>query len=168
MLDFGELSCNIVDGLFYAKVLDAEGNETIVAIGGKQYEKVKELDPDNIQAKTKLFETLEQLEQHLSDPQRYAGQIVTCKEAEGKIFVLSNNKDQWLIAAGNEDNYDKHFAFPLTHTMEEIILHNLGKEPAVEILDQQGNKCIADIKHIDQNNTKISFNNYFTGKVTFN
>ncbi len=115
-----------------------------------------------------VFDTLAELNQYLTNPARYSGQIVTCRQAEGKIFVLSNDKNQWLIAAGNEENHDKHFSIPVTHTMEEVIEHNLGKKPSVEILDNSGSKCIADIQHIDDNNTKISFNDYFTGKITFN
>ncbi len=115
-----------------------------------------------------VFDTLDQLNQYLSNPARYAGQVVTCKQAEGKIFVLSNDKNQWLIAAGNEQNYDKHFSVPVIHKTEEVIEHNLGKKPSVQVIDEEGNKCIADIQHIDQNNTKVSFNDYFTGKITFN
>lgn len=115
-----------------------------------------------------VFDTLDQLNQYLANPARYAGQVVTCKEAEGKIFVLSNNKNQWLLASANPDNYDKHFTIPITHTLEEVIEHKLGKKPAVQIIDEHGNKCIADITHIDLNTTKISFNDYFSGKIIFN
>ena len=47
MLQLGEISCNIADGVFYTKILDKNGNEIIVSFGGKQYEKLKEFDPDS-------------------------------------------------------------------------------------------------------------------------
>ena len=44
-----------------------------------------------------VFETTTILNSYLTDDKRYAGMIVTCKEQEGKIFVLNNDKDEWLI-----------------------------------------------------------------------
>jgi len=43
-----------------------------------------------------VFETTSILNSYLTDDKRYAGMIVTCKEQEGKIFVLNNDKDEWL------------------------------------------------------------------------
>ena len=43
-----------------------------------------------------VFETTSILNSYLTDNKRYAGMIVTCKEQEGKIFVLNNDKDEWL------------------------------------------------------------------------
>ena len=44
-----------------------------------------------------VFETTSILNSYLTDDKRYAGMIVTCKDQEGKIFVLNNDKDEWLI-----------------------------------------------------------------------
>ena len=43
-----------------------------------------------------VFETTSSLNSYLTDDKRYAGMVVTCKEQEGKIFVLNNDKDEWL------------------------------------------------------------------------
>ena len=43
-----------------------------------------------------VFETTSILNSYLTDDKRYAGMIVTCKEQEGKIFVLNNAKNEWL------------------------------------------------------------------------
>ena len=43
-----------------------------------------------------VFETTSILNSYLTDDKRYAGMIVTCKDQEGKIFVLNNDKDEWL------------------------------------------------------------------------
>ncbi len=166
-LEFGQMAWNVADGTLYAKILNAQGEEEIITIAGEGFSSNIESKLTD-ELKIQVFDTLDEMDQFLTNPARHAGQMVLCKQAEGKIFVLSNDKNQWLIAAGNQENYDKHFSIPVTHTLEEVIEHNLGKKPSVQILDEHGNKCIADIQHIDQNNIKISFNNHFTGKVTFN
>jgi hypothetical protein len=166
-LEFGQMAWNVADGTLYAKILNAQGEEEIITIAGNGFS-------GNIESKLteelkiQVFDTLDELEQYLMSPARYAGQMVLCKEAEGKIFVLSNDKSQWLLAAGNEQNHDKHFKFHVTHTLEEIIEHNLGKKPAVQILGQDNAKCIADVEHINENQTKISWLDYFTGTIIFN
>ena len=43
-----------------------------------------------------VFETTSILNSYLTDNKRYAGMVVTCKEQEGKIFVLNNDKNEWL------------------------------------------------------------------------
>ena len=44
----------------------------------------------------KTFKTLIQLNDYLSDPVRYAGQIVTCEENEGVIYKLNNARTAWI------------------------------------------------------------------------
>ena len=43
-----------------------------------------------------VFETIVDRDTYLTNPLRYAGMIVSCKELEGKIFVLNNAMDTWL------------------------------------------------------------------------
>ena len=38
---------------------------------------------------------------YLSDATRYSGQIATCNEDEGKVFVLSVDRTQWLEVSGS-------------------------------------------------------------------
>ncbi len=54
MLDFGELSCNVADGIFYTKILDQNGEEIIVAIGGKQFEQLKEISEESLIPETQF------------------------------------------------------------------------------------------------------------------
>lgn len=49
---------------------------------------------------TAVFETLADLNAHLTDPTRYAGQIVTCEESEGTVYILNNTRDAWLTVSG--------------------------------------------------------------------
>ena len=46
------------------------------------------------------FETTADLNDYLTNPTRYAGQIVTCEEAEGTIYVLNNARDAWIAGGG--------------------------------------------------------------------
>lgn len=166
-LEFGQMAWNVVDGSLYAKILNSQGEEEVIIIAGNGFSNHIESELSE-KLKIRVFETLDELNQHLESASRYPGQVALCKEAEGQIFVLSNDMSQWLLAAGNEDYYDKHFVLHITHKLQEVIAHNLGKKPSVEILDEQGNKCIAEVQHLDENTTKISFIDPFSGKVTFN
>ncbi len=114
------------------------------------------------------FLTTELMNEYLLNPKRYAGQIATCQEEEGKLFVLSNSTNLWLIASGNEEDKDKNLVYMINHKIEETITHNLNKKPSVQVFNQAEEMCIADIKHIDENTTKINFFENFSGKVTFN
>ncbi len=114
-----------------------------------------------------VFDTLGAMNQYLSHEARYAGQIVSCKQAEGSIFVLSNDRSQWLVVSAGQ-TADKHFNISVTHSMQEIIQHNLGKKPAVQIISPGNEKVIADVEHMDENTTKVTFIDYFTGTVIFN
>ncbi len=114
------------------------------------------------------FLTRDLMDEYLLNPHRYAGQMATCNEEEGKLFVLSNSKNDWLLASANQEHHDKNVVYAVNHKLEETIEHNLGKTPAVQIFNTNNKKCIADIDHIDNNTTKIKFFDYFSGKITFN
>mgnify|MGYP001255336486 CR=1 FL=1 len=47
-----------------------------------------------------VFQTSAAMNTYLSNPLRYAGQIVSCLENEGKIFVLNNAQTIWTEIAG--------------------------------------------------------------------
>ncbi len=159
MMDFSELALNIADGILYAKCIDDSGKAVIVPVGGKQYNKIDDLKS------VIIFDTLHQMQEYLADNSRTPGQIASCLENQAELFVLSNDKSQWVRVTGEKD---KHFRFFVTHTLVEIIEHNLGKKPSVQILGLNNDKCIADVEHINDNQTKISFLDYFTGTIIFN
>ena len=74
---------------------------------------------------------------------------------------IKNKPDLSLIA-------DKNLVLPVNYKLFEIIAHNLGKEPAVSVLDSDNLEGLADIEHIDENTVKVTFSDYFTGKIVFN
>jgi len=112
-----------------------------------------------------VFPTEAAMLAYLDNEARYAGQIVACKDYEGSLFILNNAGDEWLLISGGDD---KHKTYTVEHSMEEIISHNLGKTPSVQIHDTAGDVCIAEIHHIDINTTRVNWQDYFSGTVTFN
>lgn len=74
---------------------------------------------------------------------------------------IKNKPDLSLIA-------DKNLVLPVNYKLFEVIAHNLGKQPAVSVLDSDNLEGLADIEHIDDNTVKVTFSNYFTGKIVFN
>ena len=48
-----------------------------------------------------VFDNISQKTAYLSSARRYAGQVVSCLEEEGRIFVLNNARDEWIEVSGN-------------------------------------------------------------------
>lgn len=74
---------------------------------------------------------------------------------------ITNKPDLSLIA-------DKNLVLPVNYKLFEVIAHNLGKQPAVSVLDSDNKEVLADIEHIDDNTVKVTFSDYFSGKILFN
>ena len=55
----------------------------------------KSLDPDVV------FNTTQQMNSYLNNAVRYAGQVVSCLQQQGKIFILSNDRTRWLQVSGS-------------------------------------------------------------------
>ncbi len=122
-----------------------------------------------------VFDTFDLMQAYLSSPRRYAGQLVTCREKEGFLFVLNQERDEWLQFEG-----DKFFVAFVNHAKEITINHNLNKRPAVTVLNQvdkdvEGGETIVeesmvlcDVIYVDANTTKLRFEEYHTGRVLFN
>ncbi len=94
---------------------------------------------------------------------------IKSKQVEAESYELEIREEEELKSEElNPDEIDKHYTYPITHSKLAIINHNLNKKPAVQVEDSDGEHCIANIKHIDLNNTRVEFEDYFTGKITFN
>ena len=49
-----------------------------------------------------VFETLAEMETYLTNALRHVGQIATCQETEGIIYIMNNNRDAWVtVDAGS-------------------------------------------------------------------
>jgi hypothetical protein len=52
-----------------------------------------------------VFETLEEMDTYLTNTLRHVGQIATCQETEGVIYIMNNNRDAWVtVDAGSGEN----------------------------------------------------------------
>ena len=92
--------------------------------------------------------------------------IVQLKYASGLPFYPQTHINAVL---GLDQVQDKNFEFDqLTPSASWTITHNLGKMPAVTIVDSAGNKVIGEIQYIDLNTVVLSFSAAFAGKAYMN
>lgn len=93
---------------------------------------------------------------------------IALNQADGIAFVrkrgLEGEADSIVPLTGS----DKYFEYYVNHKLVEVIQHNLGKMPSVSILEADAHACLADVEHLDENCVKISFSDFFSGKITFN
>ncbi len=144
MLNFNEFSWNIADGILYGKGLDEFGAEVIIAIGGT---------PTVENSHTRKH-AMDSLQDHAPSGTADYGKYVRADPLTGKIMF--------------DEGGDKHFIYAFNHQSSIIIQHGLNKEPSVQVRDPDGNVCVADIRHIDQNHTEVSTMEPFTGFAIFN
>lgn len=60
-----------------------------------------------------------------------------------------------------------------THVQETAsaswtVVHNLGKRPAVQVVDTAGTQVEGDVTHLDLNTVRIDFTAAFSGRATCN
>ena len=48
-----------------------------------------------------VFDTIAEKNSYLTNARRYSGQVVSCLEEEGKLFVLNNSRDAWVEVSGS-------------------------------------------------------------------
>ncbi len=70
-----------------------------------------------------LFETNTELQAYLSNDLRYGGMLVTCKEHEGKLFILNNAETAWIEIAGVKGDIGFTPIPEITETAEGIFLN---------------------------------------------
>lgn len=63
---------------------------------------------------------------------------------------------------------DAHFFDTFTNESSVTVTHNLGKKPAVTILDTAGDEVVGEINHVSINELTIDFSASFSGSVILN
>lgn len=63
---------------------------------------------------------------------------------------------------------DKHKVISFSVSTVISVKHDMGKRPAVTILDNDGNQVYADVNHIDANKLVITFGKSQSGKIILN
>ena len=68
------------------------------------------LDPDLV------FDTETALADYLTSPRRYAGQVVTCNELPGTLFILNDTANDWIpVVPGTEADLQSHISSTSEH-----------------------------------------------------
>lgn len=93
---------------------------------------------------------------------------VRLSNIQGSGELLGIDTEGYLQRVDTELYADKNIVIPVNYKLFEIISHGLGKEPAVSVVGDDNLESIADIEHIDENTVKVTFSDYFTGKILFN
>lgn len=63
---------------------------------------------------------------------------------------------------------DKNFTQEFTNSDEVQVIHNLGKRPAVTVMNSAGDECFGDVIHQSENELVVLFSGSFTGIITCN
>lgn len=94
-------------------------------------------------------------------------EVVNCDEIELEMasFDEINVKDQQIITEGGDKNYLHKQNIP---SDEWVINHNLGKYPAVSIMDSAKNEVVGEIIYHNENSLTAKFKGEFSGKATLN
>lgn len=72
------------------------------------------------------------------------------------------------LAEGAQHRYDRHYEQAFTNQSSVTVNHNLGKRPAVTVIDSAGDEVFGDVEHVGPNELTISFGSNFTGTVICN
>ena len=82
-----------------------------------------------------VFTTEADMTTYLSSTRRYAGQVVTCNEFEGRVFILNNAKDTWLDVTANVD-LSAYYTTAQTYSKVEVdnLIFNLSGGTGVTYL----------------------------------
>lgn len=81
---------------------------------------------------------------------------------------FTGTEAEWLESLKGSGG-DKHY----THNQEMAsdvweVTHDLGKEPAVTIIDSAGTEVIGEVEHVSLNKCILRFEGAFSGKAIFN
>lgn len=66
------------------------------------------------------------------------------------------------------DGSDKHYEQTFTSAASVTVMHNLGKIPAVTVIDSANDEVVGDIQYINSNQLIVSFSAPFSGVVLCN
>ena len=82
-----------------------------------------------------------------------------------KRITLKRTGPRGLPGPGGSD---KNFTHAFTSASSVTVPHNLGKFPAVTVIDSAGDECEGDVDHIDINNLTVTFSAPFSGTIICN
>lgn len=82
-----------------------------------------------------------------------------------KTSDIINDSGYITEAEGGDSHYEFTQATP---SATWTVNHNLGKIPAITVIDSAGSEVVGSYTHTDANNTVLEFSGAFAGKAYFN
>jgi len=79
---------------------------------------------------------------------------------------FKGTEEEWLESLKASDVHYMHNQGTASDTW--VVKHNLGKNPAVTVVDSAGTEVIGDVMHNDINTVTLTFTAAFSGKAYFN
>ncbi len=73
-----------------------------------------------------------------------------------------------LPGADGAPGTDAHFTQAFTNTDAVLVTHNLGKRPAVTVIDTANDQVYGDVEHLSTNQLQLSFSSSTSGMVICN
>jgi hypothetical protein len=88
--------------------------------------------------------------------------------ATGTVLTKTSAADYatgWATPAGSDKNYVHN---QVTAAPNWTVVHNLGKYPAISVVDTGGNMIIPDVTYVDVNTVALAFAGATSGKAYAN
>ena len=93
--------------------------------------------------------------------------VVGASISDGHLYLTLS--DGTLIDAGEIAGGDKHYVHRQNVPDDTwTIQHNLGKYPAVSVVDSAGTVVYGEVQYLDLNSLTVSFSGGFSGKAYLN
>lgn len=134
-----------------SNVIEKEISVTSVDITG-------EVSLKNSEASREI-KLLNNRDMYKGDPGKSAYEVAIANGFEG-------TEEEWLKSLKATDVHYIHHQGTASDTW--VVKHNLGKNPAVTVVDSAGTEVIGDVTHNDKNTVTIVFTAPFSGKAYFN
>ncbi|MGB3684971.1 MAG: hypothetical protein WA991_04000 [Ornithinimicrobium sp.] len=86
----------------------------------------------------------------------------------GGSTIMTGAGDGGMVSVSSGSSGDKNYVMSFTNTSVVSVDHNLGKYPAVTVVDSAGDQVSASPKYTSVNQVVLTFINPFSGKVYCN
>jgi len=119
---------------------------------------------DSIEDRNNIPEYSEIIEEHLPQSNyRGKGMLVYVTEEEKTYRLgsgLTNNDWQEVSVSPSDQEY---LSITIENKIETTINHGFNRKPTVQVVNESGDLVLCQIQHLNLDEVKISFSDYFTG-----
>lgn len=111
-----------------------------------------------------VFDTYEDAIRYVKyNPTSYVGQMISVDESVYIVIRDGNSKSLDKVITNNGKDQERSNRYIYSHTNEVTLSHNLGYNPEVIFLDQDGYRLYPTIEYIDKDTIKLSWNGERSG-----